>query len=442
MVRLTMAGTAVTTLDDVHHVAEQVQTGLTQLLTAEYWKLPGPDLLDAARTVERLAHLTYAIQVTLAGEADLAHLAQSHGQPSTAALLRHALTISPGDARGRVRAAQAVLPQDAISGGEIPPRHPELGAALRAGTVGREHTSIVLTTLSRLPSTVPADLREQAETTLVEHATHMDPIHLNRVADRLLDALDPDGHFEPPNPADRAELTLGPRDRRTGLTSIKGRLDDHTIAAFIAATDPHAAPRPHTDGTKDPRPAPTRLAHALTTVLDQHLATGAGPVHAGERPHITMTVHYDALTNRLGTATLDATGTTISPAHARRLLCDAALIPAVLGAAGEPLDIGRATRTWPTAIRRAITLRDQGCVFPGCDRPARWSDLHHIHHWADGGATSTSNGAVLCGHHHTLIHTGHWHIRMAPDGHPEIIPPTWIDPHQQPRRNTLHRIRQ
>ena len=232
-----MAGTAVTTLDDVHHVAEQVQTGLTQLLTAEYWKLPGPDLLDAARTVERLAHLTYAIQVTLAGEADLAHLAQSHGQPSTAALLRHALTISPGDARGRVRAAQAVLPQDAISGGEIPPRHPELGAALRAGTVGREHTSIVLTTLSRLPSTVPADLREQAETTLVEHATHMDPIHLNRVADRLLDALDPDGHFEPPDPADRAELTLGPRERRTGLTSIKGRLDDHTIAAFIAATD-------------------------------------------------------------------------------------------------------------------------------------------------------------------------------------------------------------
>lgn len=106
-----MAGTAVTTLDDVHHVAEQVQTGLTQLLTAEYWKLPGPDLLDAARTVERLAHLTYAIQVTLAGEADLAHLAQSHGQPSTAALLRHALTISPGDARGRVRAAQAVLPR-------------------------------------------------------------------------------------------------------------------------------------------------------------------------------------------------------------------------------------------------------------------------------------------------------------------------------------------
>lgn len=249
--------TAVTTLDEVGCVAEQVRAGLDRLLHADYWKLPGDDLLAAGRTVEHLARLTYAIQVTLAGETDLAHLAQTHGQPSTAALLRHAVTISPGDARGRVRAAHAVLPQDAISGGEIPPRHPELGAALRAGALGRDHTNIVLTTLSRLPSTVPADLREQAEATLVEHATHMDPTHLNRVADRLLDALDPDGHFEPPNPADHAELTLGPRDRRTGLTSIKGRLDDHTIAAFIAATDPHAAPTRTQDPARHPPAWPT-----------------------------------------------------------------------------------------------------------------------------------------------------------------------------------------
>ena len=100
--------TAVTTPGDVQHVAEQVAAGLDQLLHAEYWKLPGGDLLDAARTVEHLARLTYAVQVAVAGEIDLAHLAQTHGQPSTAALLRHALNIGPGDARGRVRAAQAV----------------------------------------------------------------------------------------------------------------------------------------------------------------------------------------------------------------------------------------------------------------------------------------------------------------------------------------------
>ena len=432
---------AVTTLDDVTHVAEQVRAGLDQLLNAEYWKLPGDDLLAAARTVEHLARLTYAVQVMIAGEIDLARLAQVHGQPSTAALLRHALTIGPGNARNRVRVARAVLPQDAISGGEIPSRLPALGTALRLGTVAAEQTSIVVKTMDRIPTGTNIDVREQAEHTLIGHAQDMDPTHLSRVAEKLLDTLDPDGAFQPPNPADRTELTLGPRDTRTGLTRITGRLDDLTVAAFSAATDPHAAPRPEVDGIKDQRSAATRLAQAFSTVLNGFLAIGDGPIQGGERPHITVTMHYDALTKHLGSAVLDATGTTIGPAHARRLLCDADVIPAVLGATGEPLDIGRATRTWPTGLRRAITLRDRGCVFPGCDRPARWSDLHQIEPWAQGGPTSLNNGAVLCGHHHTLIHLGDWSIRMAHDGHPDVIPPTWIDPDRQPRRNTLHRMR-
>jgi len=434
--------TAVTTLDDVQHVADQVAAGLHQLLHAEYWKLPGDDLLNAARTVEHLARLTYAVQVAVAGEIDLAHLAQTHGQPSTAALLRHALNIGPGDARGRVRAAQAVLPQDAVSGGEIPPVLPALGAALRGGVLGVEQVTIVVKTMSRIPTVIDLDIREQAETTLVVHAQGMDPTDLGRVAERLIDTLDPDGDFEPHNPADRAELTLGPRDARTGLTGVKGRLDDLTVAAFIAATDPYARPRPETDGIKDQRSAGTRLAHALGTVLDGYLAVADGPTRAGERPHVTMTMQYDALTDRLGSAVLDATGVTVGPAQARRLLCDCNVIPAVLGSAGEPLDIGRATRIWPTGIRRAITLRDKQCVFPGCDRPARWSDLHHIQFWVDGGPTGVANGAVLCGYHHTLIHHGDWTIRMAKDGHPEVIPPPWIDPDQRPRRNTRPGLRQ
>src|SRR6478609_6730205 len=164
--------TAVTTPGDVQHVAEQVAAGLDQLLHAEYWKLPAADLLNAART--------------------------------------------------GVRAAQAVLPQDAISGGEIPPRLPALGHALRGGVLGAEQVSIVVKTMSRIPTDIPPDIREQAETTLVGHAQDMDPTHLGVVATRLIDALDPDGDFEPRDPADRAELTLGVRDARTGLTGIKG----------------------------------------------------------------------------------------------------------------------------------------------------------------------------------------------------------------------------
>ncbi len=436
-----MTGT-ITTRADADRVAATVAAGLDELMLAEFWKFPSQDLLDTARTVEKLARQVYAVQVAVAGEIDLARLAQTHGQPSTPALLRHALAIGPGDAKGRVRAARQILPQDAISGGEIPPRLPVLGAALAAGGLGPEQTGIVVKTMTRIPTDLPADVRERAEADLVDHARVMDPHHLGRVAAKLLDALDPDGDFEPKDPADRAELALGPRDPRTGLTPIRGRLDDQTVAAFIAATDPLAAPRPEVDGIKDQRPAATRLAQALTTVLDAYLALGDGPTQGGERPHVTMAVDFDAMTGALGSATLTAAGTPVPPAVARRLLCDCDIIPAVLGSTGEPLDIGRATRIWPTGIRRAAILRDKGCVFPGCDRPARWADLHHIRFWADGGPTSLTNAAVLCGYHHTLIHQGDWIIRMAKDGHPEIIPPAWADPQRRPRRNTLHRLRQ
>ena len=93
----------------------------------------------------------------------------------------------------------------------------------------------------------------------------------------------------------------------------------------------------------------------------------------------------------------------------------------------------------PAAIRRAITARDRGCAWPGCDRPPNWCDAHHVKFWGrDLGATSYHNGVLLCPYHHTEIHREQWTIRTHPDGTPEFIPPTRIDPHQQPRRNRLH----
>ena len=81
-----MTGT-ITTRADADRVAEQVAAGLTELLDGEYWKFAGDDLLDTARSIEHLAHQMYAVQVAVAGEIDLARLASTHGQTSTAALL-------------------------------------------------------------------------------------------------------------------------------------------------------------------------------------------------------------------------------------------------------------------------------------------------------------------------------------------------------------------
>ncbi|WP_196073342.1 HNH endonuclease signature motif containing protein, partial [Nakamurella alba] len=124
----------------------------------------------------------------------------------------------------------------------------------------------------------------------------------------------------------------------------------------------------------------------------------------------------------------------------RRLLCDTKVIPAVLDALGVVLDVGRARRTVPKALRGALILRDRGCAFPGCDRPPAWCDAHHIQFWArDLGVTSLDNGVLLCGHHHRLIHQQDWTIQLNPEDRlPEFIPPPWLDPGQRPRRNTHH----
>ena len=118
-------------------------------------------------------------------------------------------------------------------------------------------------------------------------------------------------------------------------------------------------------------------------------------------------------------------GTRVSAETSRRLSCDAALIrvehgrtqdangevsegpaPARGTHAGPILSVGRRTRTIPPALRRALDIRDRGCRFPGCG--LRFTDAHHVRHWADGGETSLENCVLLCRHHHRLVHEGGW----------------------------------
>ncbi len=125
-------------------------------------------------------------------------------------------------------------------------------------------------------------------------------------------------------------------------------------------------------------------------------------------------------------------GETISPAQARRIACDAGIVPMVLGTRSEPLDVGRLSYTVPEGMRRALVLRDQGCAFSGCTRQAGRCHAHHVHHWADGGETCLANLCLLCPFHHHLVHHGQWQVRMI-DGRPWFVPPAWLDPERQPR---------
>jgi hypothetical protein len=96
----------------------------------------------------------------------------------------------------------------------------------------------------------------------------------------------------------------------------------------------------------------------------------------------------------------------------------------VLGSRGEVLDLGRTTRTVTVPIWNALVTRDQHCAFPGCTRPPLMCHAHHLHHWADGGATKPSNLVLVCGHHHRTLHHTPWQARIDPtDHHPEFSPP-------------------
>jgi hypothetical protein len=104
--------------------------------------------------------------------------------------------------------------------------------------------------------------------------------------------------------------------------------------------------------------------------------------------------------------------------------CDADRYRVVINAEGEVLDIGRDSRDWTTAIRRAVVARDGGCVFPGCDRPPSWCDVHHCWEWAHGGPTCQDNGALLCRRHHTFIHAKKWRVVIPrPRGKPQVLKP-------------------
>jgi hypothetical protein len=105
-------------------------------------------------------------------------------------------------------------------------------------------------------------------------------------------------------------------------------------------------------------------------------------------------------------------GTRMSAETSRRLACDAGVVRIDHASDGSILDVGRRTRTIPPAIRRALEARDHGCRFPGCG--SRFTDAHHVEHWADGGTTKLDNLILLCHHHHRLLHEDGYRVEMNP----------------------------
>ena len=144
-------------------------------------------------------------------------------------------------------------------------------------------------------------------------------------------------------------------------------------------------------------------ADALVTVANAYLSgTNESSVSTSDNYQVTVHVDRSALANGNGRASLPIESV-------KRLCCDGDAVVIVENESGEPLSVGRKTRTVPTAIKRALKSRDKGCVFPGCHH-TRFVDAHHIRHWSAGGETSLDNLMMLCSHHHRLVHEGGFSI--------------------------------
>ncbi|WP_433268096.1 DUF222 domain-containing protein [Micromonospora vinacea] len=397
---------------------------------AAIWALSEHDLIAALDATHRLQQRLASVQLALVRELDGRGTPVAQGAASTAVWLRHRLRLDVSTARRLVGLAASL---------DVAP--PAVRDALASGAVSVEQARVIADTVATVTASAGAEIADKAVGVLVDWAARFDPALLRKLGTRILDHVAPEVADAAAAAALAAEAARVARDRHVtiseqadGRLRLSGTLDAEAAALLRAVIDPLSAPT----GPDDTRCAGQRRHDALADVCRLALRTGTLPENGGDPAQLVVTTGYDALARQLGAGTLDI-GLRLTPDTVRRLACDAAILPAVLGGAGQVLDLGRQRRLVTGPLRRALVLRDGGCAFPGCDRPPRWCAAHHLRHWADGGPTSLHNAVLLCGHHHRHIHQNEWTVRLGHDGHPEFVPPAWLDPDQVPRRNHYHR---
>ena len=217
-----------------------------------------------------------------------------------------------------------------------------------------------------------------------------------------------------------------------GMYVVRGRLDPEVGAMLIRAIDAAGDALFRRDTSKDaseevePR---QRRADAVGLLAERALAVGFGSTDAdhaesadvsgtrAERYQVVLHVEAPTLErdSEPGRSELED-GTRVSAETSRRLSCDASMVRLTEAPDGSVLDVGRKTRTIPPALRRALESRDRGCRFPGCG--LRFTDAHHIRHWADGGETNLDNLVLLCRFHHRLVHEEGYTVYFPRNGRP------------------------
>jgi hypothetical protein len=306
-------------------------------------------------------------------------------------------------------------------------RWPTVRASLREGALNHAQAEVVITALEALPDDLDPHLVTKASAQLISDAGHFGPRELRVLGRRVLEVVAPDvadAHEERLLRAEerrgRAEARVTFRPRGDGVTDLFARMPDHVADRLRVYLDSFTAPpRGHLSdfatGDVDLMSLPRRRGEAFCALLER-VPSDRLPIHGGTATSVVVSIDLDSLTSGLGTAWV-STGGTMTATEVRRLACTANLIPAVLGGAGEILDLGRSRRLFSPGQRKAMVVRDRRCRAEDCEIPAAWCEAHHAGRpWSDGGKTDLKDGLLLCSFHHHRVHDPGWVTSRLPNG--------------------------
>jgi hypothetical protein len=317
-------------------------------------RAPQEDRIAALSVCESLTRQMEQIRIELVAGLVRDGAFAARGYRSPAQALADLLGCDTTIARRRVRVAEDVCPRTTLDGQLLPPRFPATAAEFTAGRIGLRQVERIADALrSAAAHRLAPELWGAAEAKLADQASAYRPSELAVFAHDLITVLDQDGPGERENdPPQPNELHLS---IRTG--KLKGQLDGLTREVLATALHALCLPR----GPEDDRTAAQRRADALGEICQRVLDSAQLPRRGGERPHLNVIIPLEEWEQRARSAGLDF-GAQLPPADLRMLACDARVVPVVLGGAGQPLDVGRARRTIPDGLRRAIAARDRGCA--------------------------------------------------------------------------------
>lgn len=427
--------------------------------------LTSDEVLAAIRTLGELSRAVDSIGAVLSAEVTRrvtvdesfrrAALGGATGGRPASELIRDLSRLDDSVIRDWETVAEAIVPRTSLQGAPLPCSHAPVADAVLAGAITARAAAVISKGVDRVAHLADAVAVEAVEVALVQYAGTVTTRELTRLVRTLPDRFDPQG-AEQREELLRQRSTVTVRQLPDGI--IRFIADFHPeaagfmLTALDARTSPRRLPRfidpqsdlpddatPATDSltgldtaTEDTRSLGQKRADALVAIARESIAADPGSV-GGTTVTMVVTVPLQNLLDGTGTATISGIDEPISAGTARRLAADAEIIPLVLGGDSEPLDLGRSARLYSLAQRRALAVRDGGCIWPGCTAPPAWCEVAHLLAWILDGPTDLDNGALMCPHHHHRFDRDGWQLRRE-DGVPYLIPPPWIDPAAIPRR--------